>query len=241
MASSSVTSDLTSLPVANRAPGAPGRLPDVLALELSAIIERRIVYLDIHPGTHITELEVCDEFKVSRSPVREAFRELEASGLVVRLARRGVRVTPMTEEDLEAIYYCRIPLEGMAAARAATNASADDVAFLGQRLADMTRALKAKDPKTFFDNNVAFINRIHSSTGNPVLARILNIIEKQALRYRYFAHVRTPRMLANSHRGLNEIFAAVSAGESARAKRAAVEVMREAKAIIGTALREHPV
>lgn len=214
------------------------KLPDVLGLELSAIIERRIIYLEIKPGAHVTEQEICDEFNISRSPVREAFRNLEANGLVIRHARRGIRVTPMTQEDLEAIYFCRIPLEGLAAACAATNATDAEVAHLKEMLGVMSAKLKDSDATGFFDANVAFINRVHESTGNKVLASILAVIEKQALRYRYFAHISTPRMLDNSFAGLNDIYAAVQSRNPARAKRVAINLMKEAKRIISAALAE---
>jgi DNA-binding GntR family transcriptional regulator len=213
-------------------------LPDVLGFELSAIIERRIIYLEMAPGSHVTEQEICDEFNISRSPVREALRQLEVSGLVVRHARRGVRVTPMTRENLDEIYFCRTPLEAMAAASAAKNATADDLAFLSDALQQMSHAMAGKQSKIFFDFNVAFINRIHTATGNRLLTDILMMIEKQALRYRYFAHMTSKAMLENSFNGLSAIYEGVKSRRPAQAKKAAANVMREAHTIIAAALRD---
>jgi len=214
-------------------------LPDVLGLELSAILERRIVYMEMAPGAHVTEQQICDEFHISRSPVREAFRQLEASGLVVRHARRGVRVTPMTEEHLNEIYFCRTPLEALAASCAARNATDDDLAFLGETLGLVSSAMMSKNPKLFFDHNVAFINRIHAATGNKMLSNILTIIEKQALRYRYFAHMTSKRMRENSLKGLSAMYQGIKSRSPAKAKTAATNVMREAHQIIAAALRDH--
>jgi DNA-binding GntR family transcriptional regulator len=214
-------------------------LPDVLGAELSAIIERRIIYLEMAPGSHVTEQEICDEFNISRSPVREAFRQLQASGLVVRHARRGIRVTPMTLEHLDEIYFCRTALEAMAAASAAKNATDEDLAFLSDALKEMSRAMANKQSKAFFDYNVAFINRIHTATGNKMLTNILTIIEKQALRYRYFAHMSSKAMLQNSFKGLTAIYDGIRSRRPAQAKKAAASVMRDAHAIIAAALQEY--
>lgn len=220
---------------------ARSELPGVLALELAAIIERRIVYLEIQPDAHLTEQEVCDEFGVSRSPVREAFRQLEASGLVVRLARRGVRVTSMTEGDLAEIYFCRIPLEGMAAAAAAKSASPADLQFLEATLLLLSKAKNEDDAREFFDRNVEFLNRVHVSADNKVLLQILTVIEKQALRYRYFAHTSTRHMLDVSYTGLTAIYEGIRSRKPHQAKKAAMAVMKEAERIIADVLREHRI
>ncbi len=214
------------------------KLPDVLGLELSAILERRIVYLELEPGAHLTEQEISAEFGVSRSPVREALRELEATGLVKRLARRGVRITPMTQRDLEEIYFCRIPLEGLAAGCAAENATDEDVAFLEARLAGMRRAMDEGAPRDFFDRNVAFVDRLHEMTGNDSLKRILAIIEKQTLRYRYFAHVNSGAMLDLTAAGFADILEAVAARRPDRARDAATDVMGRSRQLIAAVLAE---
>ena len=93
--------------------------PSLIATEIAQILSDQIVYLQIAPGARIHEEEVGENFGVSRSPVREVFRMLEADGLVIRAARKGVRVTPMSRRDLDEVYACRSGLEGVAAAQAA--------------------------------------------------------------------------------------------------------------------------
>lgn len=215
------------------------RLPDVLGRELSNIIEKRIVYLDLTPGLHLTEQEICDEFGISRSPVREAFRQLEAGGLVVRHARRGIRVKPMSEEDMHEIYACRIPLEGLAAASAANSATAEELDGLNAALDGMKKALKEKDVPRFFDHNVAFQHRLHKASGNSMLVRILAVMEKQAIRYRYFAHIKTEEMLSFSYHAQLEVYHAIRERRPEDAKRTAGQVMKKARQLIGDVLRQH--
>lgn len=216
------------------------RLPNVLGLELATIIEQRIIRLEMVPGSHVTEQQICDEFNVSRSPVREAFRELEAIGLVVRHTRRGIRVTPMTHEDLHEVYFCRIPLEALAASVAAKNATEADIAFLVATLGALDRSLDAGDSEQFFHNNVALINRIHLMTGQKLLQNILNMIEKQAMRYRYFAHAYSKSMQATSARRLHEVVDAIRVGDADLAHERTETMMRDAHVMIAAVLDDHP-
>lgn len=206
-------------------------LPDVLGREISTIIERRIVYLEIMPSAHLTEQEICNEFSVSRSPVRESFRQLEAKGLVVRYARRGVRVTPMTQAHLKELYSCKIPLEALAASRAARLATKEDLLVLNQCLQRMFE-LRRGNIRSFFDENVRFLGQMHHSASNKTLLNILTIIETQALRYRYFAHVSTESMIELSLQGLTKIYKAISSHRVTDAKRETARVMTDACALI---------
>ncbi len=206
---------------------------------LARTLEWRIVYLKLKPGAHLTEQEVSDEFGVSRSPVREAFRQLEADGLVTRLAHRGIRVNRMSLTDLDEIYACRIALEGLAAAGAARRAGPEDVAAMRAAVDGMAAALAAGDVDRFFHHNVAFQGRVHAASGNRMLMRVLAVMEKQALRYRYFAHSRSPKMLAFSHGTQEAVLATIERGDEAVAKRSATAMMRRAHRLIGDIVRKH--
>lgn len=216
-------------------------LPDVLGSEIANVLEQRIIYLDIAPDARVTEQEVCDEFNISRSPVREAFRQLEATGLVVRLARRGIRVKELTVADLDDIYACRTPLEGIAAGLAAKHATKDDLTVMQGHLKGMQAALKKADIRGFFLHNVGFLTRVHSAAGNRMLVRILAVIEKQAMRYRYLAHIEDATMLVLVLAGLNEVYAAITARQPAKAKAALVRTMTQAQKTIRGVLRRHPL
>lgn len=86
-----------------------------------AIVEGRLA-----PGTRLVEQRLATEFGLSRTPVREALRRLEASGLVRTEMNRGAMVRPITREDIEDLYELRAHLEKLAAARAATRATAEE-------------------------------------------------------------------------------------------------------------------
>ncbi len=188
-------------------PGA--RLPDVLARELARFLQDQIVYGDIAPGTRLTEEEIVRRYSVSRSPVREAFHFLEQDGLLVRDRRRGVRVGLLSVPDLDEIYVCRIPLEGLAAEAAAQQRTAAHLPALDAAMAGLQAAFAEANVRDYFAQNVRLTDQILLASGNATLRRLLGTIGKQALRYRYLAYSRTANMMQLSVETNREIIDAI--------------------------------
>jgi len=212
--------------------------PSVIATEIARILADRIVFLELAPGARIHEEEVGANFGVSRSPVREVFRMLEADGLVVRVARKGVSVTPMSRRDLDEVYACRVGLEGVAAAEAARHLDTRTRKAIEGNLSRMNKAFKEKDVQTFFKFNVAFTRAIHAASQNQTLVRVVAGIEKQAMRYRYLAHLQSYEMLSMSLEGHTGVADAVLAGDVNVARRRAEQLMRRSHGVIAKALAE---
>jgi DNA-binding GntR family transcriptional regulator len=99
-------------------------------------LRRGILQGDLAPGERLRSDALAGELKVSRTPVREALRKLEAEGLVQR-SGSGLIVREFTEEDLTELFYVREALEGMAARLAAENATPTEIAEIREMLDDM--------------------------------------------------------------------------------------------------------
>ena len=207
-------------------------MPVVIGEALARKLSDQIIYLHLAPGAHLTEDDICREYAVSRSPVREAFRALEADGLVLRLARRGVRVRPIGRRDLDEVYACRVVLEGLAAREAARNASEAMLGRMHALLQQMQKTLRAGQVRPFFESNVALTSAIHEASANQALIRIAGGIEKQALRYRYLAHSRTQEMLKASLEGHGRVLEAIAARNPARAEQVGKASLRQAQRVI---------
>lgn len=67
-----------------------------------------------HAGDALVETRLAEEIGVSRTPVREAIRQLEREGLVTSIPNKGVVVNGISEEDVEDIYHIRSLTEGLA-------------------------------------------------------------------------------------------------------------------------------
>ena len=160
----------------------------VLAQSVATSIENAIILGEISGGTRLTEKILVDRTGVSRSPIREALQILERDGLVQREPRKGVRVTEMTMRDLDELYTCRISLEVTAAQLAARNARAEEIEAIELCGLSCERKFKKNDILGHFQANVEMSERIFQAAHNQVLLKLLGSIQKQALRYRYFAY-----------------------------------------------------
>ena len=194
------------------------RIPDVLAKELARFLQDQIVFGDIAPGTRFIEEDIVRRYNVSRSPVREAFRLLEQDGLLVRDRRRGVRVGTLSVADLDEIYACRIPLEGMAADAAAQRRADAHLPALEAAMAGLQEAFDEANVREYFEQNVRLTDQILLASGNVTLRRLLGTIGKQALRYRYLAYSRNPDMMQLSVETNREIIEAILLGRGRTAR-----------------------
>ena len=78
-------------------------------------LQKDILTGKLKAGQKLTEQELCREYEVSRTPVREAMRKLELEGLVKIIPNKGAYVTGITPKDVQDIYMIRSMLEGMCA------------------------------------------------------------------------------------------------------------------------------
>lgn len=92
---------------------------DTIANKICRVLADRIVTGALAPGAKLGQDHIAEEFGASHVPVREAFRRLEAQGLAVSEARRGVRVASFTLAEVEEVARMRSVLEGLALRHAA--------------------------------------------------------------------------------------------------------------------------
>ena len=83
-------------------------------------IRDAIISGSIKPGAKVSEPELADRFGISRTPIREAFRQLESEGYLTVIPRKGAVVSAFTQKDVEEFYAIKSILEGYAARLACT-------------------------------------------------------------------------------------------------------------------------
>ena len=184
-----------------------------IADNLVSVLEDAIVFLELAPNERLTEEEVAERYGVSRSPVRDALRSLERDGLVVREARKGIWVSPMSLRDFDEVYECRIELEAIAAGHAARSTNAAIKARMPLVAEKMKQARLAGDARSFFAHDVEGSELIYKAADNQTLRRLLFGLEKQALRYRYHLYRSNPDVVALSGEDSARIFEAIIAGD----------------------------
>jgi DNA-binding GntR family transcriptional regulator len=151
----------------------PGALPSRTAHVLETI-RAGILNGQFKPGTALVEHELAGLFGVSKTPVREALKTLESSGLVVIRPYTGTTVRELTEQDALAIYDMRLLLEPEAVRRSVLAGS--DFSAAEQAL---EQATLAEDASTRSTANRDFHRGLYAGCGNPLLNRTLDGLRDQ--------------------------------------------------------------
>lgn len=95
-------------------------------------LKDKIINMELKMRQPLIEEELSEEFEVSRTPVREALRQLQRDGFVENTPYRGCFVKEITSDDIIDIYTIRQALEGICARNAATTLSKENVALIEQ-------------------------------------------------------------------------------------------------------------
>ncbi len=146
-------------------PARPNLLRDqVVAAIRAAILEGRV-----KAGEWLNEEEFCRQLGVSRSPFREALRQLEQEGLVVAVPHRGAMVARLTRRDAQELYGLRAALESYAAEQLA--ARGGSLAELQALVDAMAAARAAGEARDLVELDLQFHARLCELSGNSLLAR----------------------------------------------------------------------
>lgn len=131
------------------------------------------------PGDRLTETELAERLGISRTPVREAIRALEADGLVVHIPRVGASIRRLTYPEVTELYEMRTVLEGTAARLAARTAS--DVELAELRLISDEMARTQADSARMYALNRQFHRNLLDAARNRFLLEAVAGLEKTML------------------------------------------------------------
>lgn len=186
-------------------------------------------------GMRVNELELAGAWRVSRTPIRDALRRLEAEGLVQATPGRGVMVPRMTLADVDELYELREVLEGRAARRAAERSTPEFHARLNALIKGFGMALKQGD----VDQLVAIDTDLHAGiadmSGNDRLDRAIEAIRAQ-VSWARLRSMRAKGRAAKSFKEMAKLTAAIRARNGVRAEAA----MREHVASLRADLSASP-
>lgn len=172
----------------------------------------------------LKEVAIGEELGVSRTPVREAFRQLELEGLIQIVPNKGAYVTGITAKDVQDIYMIRSLLEGLCARWATDNISAEQLEELEENvyLADFHAEKGHLDQMAELDNR--FHHILYEACSSKQLQKLLVDFHEYVLRVR-------KKTLSNGGRGKvsndehRQIMEAIKAKDKERAEALANEHM----------------
>jgi DNA-binding GntR family transcriptional regulator len=199
------------------------------AEELRRQLADEIVRGVLTPGAALDETEIAKRFNVSRTPVREALRQLVASGLVESRPHHGAVVARPSFERLTGMFEAMAELEAMCAGFAAERMSPLERQDLEAIHAELRLLSHQGNPERFHEMNERFHNAIYAGSHNDYIAEITLATRVRVQPFRR-AQFRNLGRLAKSHAEHDRVVVAIMRGDrtgAATAMRGHIELVRD--------------
>ncbi len=177
-------------------------------------LERQIVSGELEAGTKLNEAEIAGELRVSRGPVREAFRALDQSGLVRTEKNRGVFVRQVSLEEAYEIYEVRAALDGLIGRLAAERIQPAQLQQLREIVKRMHAASRALDADAYFPLNIEFHEVLGEAAGNQALLQNYQRVVNELNLYRREVIARSAESIPASTKDHEAIVNAVAKGDA---------------------------
>jgi DNA-binding GntR family transcriptional regulator len=198
------------------------------AEELRLQLADEIVRGALPPGAALDETEIAQRFNVSRTPVREALRQLAVSGLVDARAHRGAVVARPSLDRLSGMFEAMAELEALCAGLAAERMPAAERHGLEAIHEELRVLSHAGNPERFHSVNERFHNAIYAGSQNGYIAEMTLATRVRVQPFRR-AQFRNLGRLAKSHLEHDRVVVAILRGDrtgAAAAMRAHIEQVR---------------
>ena len=191
-------------------------------------LKRRLLTGKIKPGTRMMEVDLASDLGVSRTPVREAIRELGKEGLVTIEPRRGAFASEISVKDMIDTLTVREDLDALAASLAASRITKADEKKLLELTDKYAAAIESGDMDTMIRADEAFHKRIARLSGSKTLYQVVKTVQTQVLRFRYlyYEDLANYQNMPTEHR---EIIDALMTGDSEHARDVAFDHVRRLK------------
>jgi DNA-binding GntR family transcriptional regulator len=192
-------------------------------------LEEKIVSSNLLPGQQIKEGDISRQLNISRPPIREAFKILEAGGLVTRTPNKGVFVSKVTVKDIWEVYTLKEALYTLAFTLALEVISEKDIKKLEKNVLEMEACLESTHAKTITrcqNLNSQFHNLFRDLSNHQRLKTFLSNLDIQTKRisYQAFTDKNHMRQSLNDHRN---ILAAIQQNDKKKALDLMVQHVRE--------------
>lgn len=205
----------------------------------TTVLRDMIVSNQLPAGASYLESELADMLGMSRTPIREAAMVLEAQGLVEVRPRRGIRILPLSAQDMREIYQILTELEGLAAEQAAARKlTRAEVKAVEKTLAEMEAALETDDRESWAAADKRFHQLLLALSANRRLEALVESYNDQVHRARMLT-VRLRPSPVKSNRDHRALFEAIKAGDRRRARALHTAHRKEAMKLIIDLLQKH--
>lgn len=155
---------------------------EILPEKIFKVLRNRIIYMEYPPGKLLSEKELCQEFKVSRTPLREAIKKLEDMKLVTVIPRYGSYVSAIDINEIRCAFEVKINLEGLAGEIAAKRITPDKLNELKTLIEKLDNSVKEESHRSLIEIDTHFHELIYEAAQNPILKEILENLHGRCAR-----------------------------------------------------------
>jgi DNA-binding GntR family transcriptional regulator len=171
---------------------------------------------EFKPGLRLDEKTLAERFAVSRTPVREALRQLASTGLIDIKPRRGATVVRATSAQLETLFGAMAEIEATCARLSALSMTPIERRRLSSFQESMTEFVEKNDAEGFAEANLTFHTLIYRGAHNSVMADFASSVRRRLAPFRR-AQFRTKGRLPRSHQEHKEVVDVILAGDASGA------------------------
>lgn len=182
--------------------------PETITSAVVRHLEDAILKGKIKKGTRLVERELAEKFKVSRLPIREALRELQAAGLVRIIPRKGAVVSQISLEEVKEIYAVKCLIESFAAGEAAKRITSEEIKELRLLIDKMSHQMKKGNSYKYTEIAEKFHHVINKACGNRKLYEVYKRLNNQVLWHK-INYLSSPGRIEQSFEGHKKILDAL--------------------------------
>lgn len=179
-----------------------------LSENLYSQLQKDILYQKFKRGYKLTEQAICDKYNVSRTPVREALRQLEKEGLIETVPNRGAFVIGFSPQDMDDMYELRSTYELQAVKWAIQRITKEEMEDLEETFEFMEFYTMKNDIDKMRDINLGFHQLIYNASHSRILRQVLSSYQVY-IQHSHIARKYPPNYLQDvleEHRAIFEAF-----------------------------------
>jgi DNA-binding GntR family transcriptional regulator len=183
------------------------------AQRIQAALADEIVHGRIAPGEPLDETRLAAVFRVSRTPIREAIRQLEAIGLAEARPHRGAVAAPITAKRLDEMFTVMAELEAVCARLSAMNMTPGERRDLAAVHAEGALLVSSGSLADYSDHNIQFHDTLYLGTHNGFLVELAQSVRQRVAPFRK-AQFEGLNRLAKSHEEHGRVVSAILRGDA---------------------------
>ena len=193
--------------------------------EIAETLRDEIIAGIYKPRQRLIEEELSEKFFVSRTPIREALKQLEAAGLVTIEPYKGAFISDVDLDEIRNIYELRCVLEGFVTAQSVEHLNPEILAQLRGCLERMNMCVETGDTTGFAAENVSFHTILYERCPNKVAVQFVQNLLDRTAAFRVLSW-RTIGGMKKSMEGHQRIYEALVAGDAKAAQKHAAQHIR---------------